>query len=211
MSKLIPKETILKIKNLRSKGYSLPEIQREVGVGAGSVFRHIHGVKILPEYVQQWHMKRGGSFKRMKMREKQAVEKANDSIPSVSTKEKLIFLTALYWGEGSKGDLNLMNSDPELVRVFVQGLKEVFQVPGDHLRVSIRIYEDLDRQKCLQYWSNITGIPAEEFVSVDVIEGRKKGKLPYGMCRIRVLKGCDLLKYMKALRVRISSLFALVA
>lgn len=211
MPKLIPQETILKIKDLRSKGYSLPEIKKEVGVGAGSVFRYIQGVKILPKYVTQWRIKQGGSIKRMKMREKQAEDKAYKTIQSLSEKEKLIFLTALYWGEGNKGDFNLMNSDAELIRVFTEGLKEVFHVAHNRFRISIRIYDDLDPQKCLRYWSKITGVPAEKFVSIDVLKGRKKGKLPFGMCRIRILKGGDLLKYMKALRVRISSLFALVA
>lgn len=50
MSKLLPKETIEKIKLLRQKGYSLPEIKREVKASHGSVFRHIQGVTILPKY-----------------------------------------------------------------------------------------------------------------------------------------------------------------
>lgn len=206
MPKLIPKETIKKIKLLRQRGYSLPEIKKEVKVGHGSVFRYIQGVEILPEYKQIWHSKRGGSFKRMKLAEKEAEKNALTSIDSLSKKEKMIFLSALYWGEGSKSDFNLMNTDADLIRVFIKGLYELFNVSKDRLRISIRIYEDLDKKECLKYWSRITGVEYEKFVSVDVLKGRKKGKLPYGMCRVRILKGADMLKYIKALKNRIVSL-----
>lgn len=207
MPKLIPKKTINKIKLLRQKGYSLPEIKKEVRASHGSVFRHIQGVKILPEYWKEWHGKQGGSIKRMKIRERIAEEKAEKTIHSLSNKEKMIFLTALYWGEGSKSDFNLMNTDADLIRVFTQGLQEIFNISKDRLRISIRIYEDLDKQKCLEYWSKITGVSAEKFVSVNILKGNKKGKLPYGMCRLRVLKGGDMLKYIKALKDKVVSLF----
>ena len=207
MPKLIPKATIRKIKLLRQKGYSLPEIKEKVKTSHGSVFRHIQGVKILPEYWKEWHEKQGGSIKRMKIREKIAREKAEKTIISLSDKEKMIFLTALYWGEGSKSDFNLMNTDTDLIRVFVQGLKKIFNISKDRLRISIRIYEDLDKQKCLEYWSKITEVPVEKFVSVNILKGNKKGKLPYGMCRLRILKGGDMLKYIKALKDKIVNLF----
>jgi len=205
MPKLIPKETIKKIKLLRQRGYSLPEIKKEVKASHGSVFRYISGVKILPGYWKEWHGKQGGSIKRMKIKEEIAKEKAEKTIFSLSNKEKIIFLTALYWGEGSKSDFNLMNTDADLIRVFIQGLHNIFNISKDRLRISIRIYEDLNKQECLKYWSRITGVPSEKFVRVDVLKGNKKGKLPYGMCRLRILKGGDMLKYIKALKNRIVS------
>jgi len=207
MPKLLSKETIGKIKLLRQRGYSLPEIKCEVKASHGSIFRHIQGVKILPEYWKEWHGKQGGSIKRMKIREQIAEKKAKNSIYSLSDKEKMIFLTVLYWGEGSKSDFNLMNTDADLIKIFIKGLREVFNIAKDRFRISIRIYEDLDKQECLKYWSKITGVPAEKFINVDVLHGNKKGKLPYGMCRVRILKGGDMLKYIKALRKQIINLF----
>ena len=207
MSKLLSKETIKKIKLLRQKGYSLPEIKKAVKSSHGSVFLHIKGVKILPKYWKEWHGKQGGSIKRMRIKEKLAKEKAEKTIVSLSDKEKMIFLTALYWGEGNKSDFNLMNTDSDLIRVFIKGLQEIFNISKNRLRISIRIYEDLDKQKCLEYWSKITGVPAEKFVSVNILKGNKKGKLPYGMCRLRILKGGDMLKYIKAIKNKVVSLF----
>lgn len=109
-------------------------------------------------------------------------------------------MSALYWGEGNKKDFNLINSDPDLIKVFVKGLKDLFGIPANKLKISIRIYEDLDKIKCLNFWSGITKVPVHKFVSVNVLKGKKKGKLNNGMCRVRVEKGGNLLKYMLAIR-----------
>lgn len=207
MAKRLSAETIERIKKLRGKGWSLPEIQKELKVGHGSIFRYIHGVEILPEYRKIWFSKRGGSIKRKKIAEEKASKEAKKAVSSISLKEKLIFLSALYWGEGSKTDFGLSNTDPELIKVFIKGLEEVFGVTRDRFRISIRIYEDLDKSKCLNYWSHITGVPVDRFVSVNILKGKKAGKLLYGMCRVRITKGGDVLKYMKALKNEIISHF----
>jgi len=207
MPKLLLKETKEKIKSLRQKGYSLPEIKKEVSASYGSIHRYTLGIKILPKYLKTWHGKQGGSIKRKKNKLIEAEKKAKKSINYLSNKERIIFLSALYWGEGSKSDFNIMNTDPNLIRVFIIGLRDVFGINQERLRVSIRIYEDLDKEKCLQYWSNITGVPVAQFISVNILKGKKKGKLPFGMCRIRISKGGDMLKYIKAVYKRISNKF----
>jgi len=143
----------------------------------------------------------------MKMKIQEAEEKALDTIRTLSDKEKIIFLSALYWGEGNKKDFNLMNSAPRLIKVFITGLHTVFDISPDRLRISIRLYEDLDRVTCLHYWSQVTGIRVADFISVDTIKGKKKGKLKYGMCRVRISKGGDMLKYIQSLYKQISSRF----
>lgn len=207
MPKLIPKETINKIKLLRQRGYSLPEIKKEVKVGHGSVFRYIQGVKILPKYQKIWHFKRGGSLKRMKLNMEKADAKAKKTVKKLSNKEKTIFLSALYWGEGNKKDFILINSDPVLIRIFVKGLTDIFKVKKDDLKITIRIFEDLDKNECLKYWSLITEVPSNKFLNTDILKGKKVGKLNYGMCRVRVKKGGNLLKYILALKERVSELF----
>ena len=95
-----------------------------------------------------------------------------------------------------------MNSDPDMVKLFVTCLQSIFNVPIDRIQISIRIFEDLNRSACLQFWSEVTGVPSARFSRVDVKFGHKSGKLPYGMCRVRVLKGGDLLKLFQALKYR---------
>ncbi len=198
---------IEKIKDMRSKGFSLPEIKKELGIGHGTVFRYIKGVEILPEYRELWNKKRGGSIRRKMEDELKAKQEAETVISHLDLTGKLIFLSALYWAEGNKKDLNFMNSDPNMIKVFITGIQEVFGVTYDRIRVSIRVFEDLNQESCIAFWSSITGVSPEKFSKIEVKLGKKSGKLPYGMCRVRVLKGSPLLKKLTAIRIRSSELF----
>lgn len=190
----LAKETIEKIRSLRSQGYSLPEISQLVATPKTTVFRYIQGVEILPEYLANWAGKRGGSKKKKLLEERKALEEGKEIVEIPSQKEKLLFIAALYWAEGSKRDFSLSNTDPDLIRLFVNGLRDIFHISDERFRISVRIYEDLDRGKCLSYWSDIVDVPVKHFVGVNILKGKKKGKLAYGMCRVRVTKGGLLLK-----------------
>lgn len=207
MSKTLHPETVQKIRLLRQKGWSLPEIKKEIKVGYGTIFRYIKDVPILPEYQKLWLEKRKSSTRRKKIAEEEAAKKAKQTILSLSEKEKMIFLSALYWGEGSKREFGLSNTDPDLVRVLIKGLDQALGISTDRLSLSIRIYEDLDKEKCLKFWSEVTGVPVDKFISVNVLKGRKVGKLEFGMCRVRIKKGGSVLKYMVALRNEIKTFF----
>lgn len=207
MAKRISREVIYSIRRLRQRGLSLNEIRKFHPIGYGSVFRYIKDVEILPQYRKSWLGKRGGSIRRKERLEAEAYEEAKKAVPVLTEKERQLFLAALYWGEGTKKDFSLTNSDPEMVKVFTKGLKEVLKIPSSRLRVSLRIYEDLDKDRCLAFWSKIIGIQPEQFVSVIILKGKKVGKLNYGICRVRILKGGNVLKYMAALKKRVTEVF----
>jgi hypothetical protein len=185
---------IREIKTLRSHGYSIIEIGKKLNRPKTTIFRHVQDIEVLPEYLRNWAGKRGGSKKRKALKEAESLKEARKLIKELSYKEKFILLSALYWGEGSKKSFGLSNTDPNLIKVFLKCLKDLFEVNTEKLRVSIRIYEDLNRQKCLDFWSKVTGVQRDNFVSVNILKGKKRGKLEYGMCRIRVTKGGDFLK-----------------
>lgn len=201
--KKISKEAIESIKKLRQQGGSINEISKDLDISKTTVLRYIRNTKILPDYVPFWREKRGGSKKIMELKEQLALEEARKQVSQLTQKEKFLFLAALYWAEGSKRDFGLSNTDPNLIKTYITFLKDVFNVDKDQLRVSIRTYEDLDKDVCLSFWSNIVGIPKEKFINVNVLVGKKKGKLAYGMCRVRVTRGGDLLKKIKAINMAV--------
>ncbi|MBI2337843.1 hypothetical protein HYU95_01550 [Candidatus Daviesbacteria bacterium] len=206
----IPLGTIQKIKLLRSSGYSLPEISKEVGVSKTSVLRYIKNVQILPQYLAEWAGKRGGSKKIRLLKLKKALNKGEEIVSELTGKEKLLILCALYWAEGNKKDFILTNSDPQLIRIFVNGLRQILNITNDQIRISLRLYEDLDREKSLAFWSNVVGIAKEQFLSIHILPGKKKGKLEYGMCRVRVIRGGDLLKEVMGINQIIANRFVKV-
>jgi hypothetical protein len=207
MAKRIPLKTIKNIRILRSRGWTLPEIYRKYKIGYGTVWRYIQNVQISPMYRIIWESKRKGSIKRKLEAEKKAYKKAFRKITSFSKVDKMLILSTLYWGEGTKKDLSLTNTDPELIRIFVYGLKKVFKIPKNRIKLNIRIYEDMNSKECINFWLKITNLGYYNLSSVNILKGKKIGKLNYGMCRVRVLKGSDMLKYLVAIKQRIIECF----
>lgn len=202
-----PDFLIQTIKDLRIKGHSLPEICRETKLGYGTVFRYLRETPIDCEYIPLWRQRQGGSRRRMSLEIEKTKSWSDKIFTSLSYKEKLVFISALYWAEGAKASLDFMNSDSKMISIFMKGMKELFDLPLTRFRVSIRIFEDLNLDHCLDFWSNITEVPISAFAGVEVKNGHKDGKLQYGMCRIRVTKGSFILKQLRASWNVIAGLF----
>ena len=182
------------IKNLKRQGFSINEIRNLTGKGYGTVFRYSKNVEVMPKYLASWLSKRGGNKKIAENKWISARAEAKRLIKSLDGVSRLLILASLYWGEGTKkGDFCITNSDPELIKVFLVCLSQL-DVGIDRLRVSIRIYEDIDKSEAIKFWSKIIGISEKDIVSVNVLAGRKVGKLKYGMCRLRISKGEALMK-----------------
>lgn len=196
--------TIGEIKRMRREGKSFPEIASTYDFPKTTIFRYTKDVEVAPEFFAEWKAKRGGSRLRRARAVSKATELAKDNIKDLTDKEKLLILASLYWAEGNKTSLILMNSDPVMVKLFVVLLQGVAGVTVDRIRVNIRIYSDIEERGAIQYWSKLLNIPLVNFCRTEVIVGKKSGKLPYGMCRIRVLKGGDLLKYLTAIKEEVA-------
>ena|SRR3989344_3711138 len=195
--RLIPQE-IKRIINLRKTGHSLPEIQKMTGKAYGTVYHYIRDVTILPQYQELWRVKRGGS-KHKALREKERAKKdVRAMLSHVSKRDKLFILAALYWGEGTKRELNLINGDPELIRVFVSCLGAL-GVVTNRLKITLRIFEDMDEEEEVSFWARTLHVPRSLIGSVNILNGKKKGRLEHGMCRVRVSKSKDHFKLIMAM------------
>lgn len=100
----------------------------------------------------------------------------------------------LYWGEGSnrKGDRNstvdFANSDPEMIKLFMKFLRTICGVDGEKLRGYLYCYSNQDVKRLEKYWSNLTGIPLDQFIKSYVREDfdpDKKGRTKYGTFHVR--------------------------
>lgn len=200
MGKLsLTKSEIDQIKNLRETGHSLGEIKTALKRGYGTIYRYIKDISILPEYQDAWRIKRGAS-KARSIRNWQKAELEVEELfkGDISFREKLLILSSLYWGEGNKTELNLINGDPTLVRVFISCLKEL-GVTAERLKISVRLFEEIDIKEAVDFWIKTLDLPRNSVISINVIKGKKKGKLKYGMCRIRVEKGGQYFKMIMSM------------
>ena len=196
---MLHKTIIKRIFQLRKRGYSIPEISLILKISRGTASRYARKVQIREKFMERWLKRRNASKIISQRHWNIAREKTKSFIGSFSKRELALVGAALYWGEGAKKDLSLTNSDPRMIRVFIRILQKVFGITRGEMKVTLRLYEDLDKTSCLRFWSDTTGIKLEENTVVHVLKGHKSGKLKYGMCRLRVKKGGLLLKQIFAI------------
>jgi DNA-binding transcriptional MerR regulator len=191
---VLSKAEIIQIKSLRETGHTLGEIKNIVKRGYGTIFRYVKNVPILPQYQDVWKVKRGGS----KSRSLKGWQKAEEQVAKIfdgvfSLREKLLILAALYWGEGNKNELSLINGDPSLVKIFIVFLREL-GVTTKELKISLRLFEEINVDEAVIFWLETLNLPDNTIIKINIIKGKKKGKLKYGMCRVRVEKGGEYFK-----------------
>jgi hypothetical protein len=102
----------------------------------------------------------------------------------------------LYWAEGSKSrnSVQFVNSDPAMVRYFVQFLRTQFTVSDEAFRLGCNLFADhVERQQEIeQFWLDTLGLPQsclrKSTVNVYSKHSQKKrrNKLPYGTIRVCV-------------------------
>ncbi len=72
----------------------------------------------------------------------------------------------LYWGEGGKRNskgIDLANSDPKMITIFLIFLRRLYQIDEKRLRVYLYSYNSLPTKELITYWSTITHIPPTQF------------------------------------------------
>lgn len=208
MPKLLSAITKKKIVGLRRRGRSIPEISRTLAIPRSTVLRYAKDVPILPQFLDRWKERRNAS----KYISERAWHAANDFashlVGGLSRKERILVVSALYWAEGNKKDLSFTNTDPGMIAVFMDILRDEFHIQQSDFKISIRVYEDLEREECLRFWSTITKINLQNNVSINVLRGKKAGKLRFGMCRVRIRRGGLILKTISAINRRIVALIS---
>ncbi|MFA6554004.1 MAG: hypothetical protein WCS89_00670 [Candidatus Paceibacterota bacterium] len=195
----ITQSEIDSIISLRKTGHSLPEIRRITKRGSSTVFKYIKNVPIPSKYISILKTKQGGSKKRAKKAWDEADAKAQELIGNpLSLEQRLCLLIGIYWGEGTKKELNLINSDPQLIKVFVSCLQDI-GIAKEQLKINLRLYNGISKREAILFWSNILDIKPERIGKIEIVHGQKIGKLKFGMCRIRVAKGAQYFKLLISL------------
>lgn len=129
---------------------------------------------------------------------KKILQAATNEIRKLSKYELLLLGAALYWAEGYKKQdknrsprVNIANSDPALISIFLRFLREIIKVPEERFKVSVRIYPNINPKLAINFWSKTTKIPQNRFHVTTQISRASRGKrpqnsLPYGTLDLRV-------------------------
>ncbi len=109
---------------------------------------------------------------------------------SLKEQELKIAGIMLYWAEGTlRGNtVDFVNSNAEMVKIFLSFLKQVCGVDEIRLRVYLYGYGSHNIENLKKYWSKITNIPLSQFTKPYVRRGNSNlsnRKLIYGVVHIR--------------------------
>lgn len=190
-------DKIKKLKKLRKKGYSINELSRKLSIPKTTIWHHVQGIKILPEYLSLLKSKIGGSRQKKEKNWEIARQLAKEILQS-SHREYVIVIAMLYWAEGSKKVPEFVNSDGKMINLYINIIVKILNISKDRIIPTIRIFSGMDEKECLNYWSRITGLPKSIFF-VRMNDGGTKSRTKYGMCRIRIKKGGNTLKLINSL------------
>jgi hypothetical protein len=101
----------------------------------------------------------------------------------------------LYWAEGAKSrhELLFVNSDADMLVIFIKFLRESMNIPDEKLKLRINCYlnNGLTQYEIEQYWLDILAVPREQLRQTIINDqpksSQQKGrKLRYGVCVIAV-------------------------
>jgi len=182
---------------LRLKGESYGKIAKILGVSKSSVSVWCRDLK-LPQAIQKiiddriqhsriylvaYNQKRHES---VQAENKKIRKEASQQISSLSKKELLLVGTALFWGEGYKKAENLrsphlcfVNSDSDMIILFMRFIREVMKVSDDRIRSLIHVYPSINNKKAINFWAKITGLPKDNFCITEHISRASQGRRPY--------------------------------
>lgn len=113
----------------------------------------------------------------------------------LSSNELMLFGLALgiYWGEGNKASeyaVRVANTDSDMLKSFIDFLRIICGVDKKKIRYSLVIFNDVDIEKAVEYWSKQLNIDNKSFGKIVNIPTQGKGtykrKSKYGVCTVTV-------------------------
>lgn len=118
----------------------------------------------------------------------QARQQARDNFSKLKSNPLFISGIMIYWGEGDSKPENpfrLSNTDPRMIKLYVKFLIESLNVSRENIRLGLILYPDLVEDRCIDFWSENTGINKSQFYKTQFIRGRHPTKrLSHGICMV---------------------------
>lgn len=161
-------------------GLSAPQISKELNINIKTVYNSLIRSGIVRRTAKQAgelsFINKKLSFEKPKV---------------INEHQKLLFASALmlYLGEGNKRDsstVDLANSDPAIVLIFLKALREIYKI--DEKRIRVQLYCHYTARGKIGYWSKLLGINKNQFTKPYVVTGNsvvKNGKMKFGLVHIR--------------------------
>lgn len=202
---------------LRSEGTPIKRIARRVGVSPSTVLAWTKDIRLTEE--QRARNARGPSGPQSRA----VVAARAERVRQAHRERRLLWQQEgrvaarrhdplhqagcmLYWAEGTKdrNTVRFANSDRAMVRFFLRFLRESLGVSTDALTLSLNVYVNngLTLREIEDHWLWGLGLPRSCLRKHQLnhtptsSSGRRRKKLPYGVCTLRVRRSTRLVQHI---------------
>jgi hypothetical protein len=187
---------------LRKQGMSYSQIRSIVKVSKSTLSLWLKNYPLSKERIKELRAFSEQRIERFRETMRQKREKRltetyqtqKQLILPLSNRELFIAGLLLYWGEGTKGKLHglsVSNSDPSVIRFFIYWLKKSLAIPKKKIRILLHLYNDMDINNELNYWSKTLRIPLRQFnrsyiKKTSSTRINHKGGFGHGTCNAKI-------------------------
>lgn len=193
-----PKSLKQKAIEYRKQGYSYGMISEELGLAKSTLSNWLREI---PYELNEEAKKRVEKAQNIGQRKhnqkvkriKKIKKKAKEELGELSQRDLWLLGIGFYLGDGTKSTegVGIVNSNPKIIKLAVKWFKEVCNVKTENFSLAIHTYPDNKIDETLNFWSELTGIPREQFQKTQVDKrgnkkDKKEGKLPHGTARLMV-------------------------
>jgi hypothetical protein len=196
MLSAVKTEERVRARELRTLGWSIGEIERELKVARSSVSNWVRDVPLSAEARDRLLVRAGtgpltsAARSTATARARRLGYQAEGRALARDRSRMYAAGCVLYWAEGAKGrnTVKLTNSDPEVLAFFADFLRREFDVPDPKMRVYCNLFADhLEKQSAIEdFWLAKLRLPrlclCKTIVNTYSKYSQKKrsNKLPYG-------------------------------
>lgn len=191
---------------LRAKGMTYREIQDHLGIEVpkGTMSNWCANVTLSPkskkriEEISKDNLKRGRSRAQEVLNETRIAREQkfiiqNEPLFNLYRKDYMvqkIVLAVLHLTEGHKHKASVAfgNSDEDIVSMFMNLMRSVYDIDETKFRITVQCRADQDPERLKNYWSRVTGVSPKQFYKPQIDSrtiGKPTKKPDYkGVCRI---------------------------
>lgn len=100
--------------------------------------------------------------------------------------KQLELIGLVLWAtEGDKTQLSLANGNPRIITTYLNFLRNICNLKESKIKAVIHCHDTLPYNRCLNYWSKLTGISPARFTKPHIKKDKGGNrKYPHGILRI---------------------------
>ncbi len=206
--------------DLRSRGYSVKEIAEKLNIPQSTSSLWVRNIKLNKKAQERLQKRKllgyyraGLTWKKKRVEEeqrnRQIAQRVIEAIRNDTSHVKL-YCALLYWCEGwknsdSRQGVRFVNSDPDMIRVFLKFFRKSFNPDEKKFRVLMYLHSYHNEQKQKNFWSKVTKIPPEQFYKTFQKNNTKKRiRENYPGCVALHYNDCKIAREIKAIYKKFS-------